>query len=255
MSSSQTKQTLTLGKNPEAPGSKAFNPQRSWPHVFASHIISCHSSHQEVSSQDKPSVSKPKSGLTTRSSTKSSKYANRTDDLFFDVVTPYIVAKESNSTLVEITDIADTHALKEFLCSYNTDENFPFYGALLQVRKYLQRTFIETCWDTESEVYQKLISCGLEIDKSTVIKGYPSLPNDTKVQRTHIDNLPLKHPRVLCDFLQQRFSFLGEVLDPGFHLDGQLFYGSGYVVLNLNTEHPIKEKLSRRLPWTEALTR
>ncbi|GAN01200.1 hypothetical protein MAM1_0005c00632 [Mucor ambiguus] len=253
MSSSKTKQTPTLGKNQKASGTKHLDPHRSWSHVASGTILSCHhNTHSDVGSQSNTTTTnKPKKGLATRSSTKDSKYANRNEDLFADVITPYIVGRESNSTLIEIINVQDTHALKDFLCSYNRDDQYPFYGALLKARNYLQRTFIETCWDTNSDVHQRLISSGLEMDKSTIIKGYPSLPSDAKVQRVHVDNLPIKEPRLLRDLLQKRFSSLGEVLDLGFHLDGRMFYGSGYVVLNLNTTHPITEKLSRELPWAE----
>ncbi|CEP19709.1 hypothetical protein [Parasitella parasitica] len=255
MSSPQTKSTTTLGKIQKASGTKPTPSTRSWSQIVSGNIFSCHSSHQETGRVATPPTSQPlksRSGTTTtRSSTMDSKFASRTDDIFFDVITPYIVGNEANSTFIEITNVEDTHALKEFLGTYNTKDSFPFYGALLKVRKYLQRSFIETCWDTDSDVYQKLITSGLEMNKSTILKGYPSLSSDAKVQRVHVDNLPLKHPRILRDLLQQRFSSLGEVLDLGLHMDGRLFYGSGYVVLNLNSPHPITESLSRELPWPE----
>ncbi|KAL9537597.1 hypothetical protein MBANPS3_011639 [Mucor bainieri] len=242
--------TPTLGTSPKASGTSHLDPRRSWSHVASGTVLSCVNTHTEIGTNTTPaSSSQPKKGLATRSSTKDSQYASRNDDLFADVITPYIIGRESNSTLIEITNIKDTNALKTFLCSYNRDDQYPFFGALLKTRKYLQRTFIETCWDTKSDVYQRLISGGLELDKTTTIKGYPSLPTDAKVQRVHVDNLPLKEPRLLQDLIRQRFSSLGEVLDIGFHLDGRMFYGSGYVVLNLNTKQRATEKLSRELPW------
>ncbi|OAD01760.1 hypothetical protein MUCCIDRAFT_111103 [Mucor lusitanicus CBS 277.49] len=197
MVSSTTKQTPTSGKTPKASGTSHLDPHRSWSHVSSGTVLSCVNTHTEIGTQNTPAPSQPKKGLATRSSTKDSKYANRNDDLFADVITPYIIGRESNSTLIEITNIQDTNALKAFLCSYNRDDQYPFYGALLKARKYLQRTFIETCWGTKSDVHQRLITSGLEMNKSTTIKGYPSLPTDAKIRRVHVDNLPLKEPRVL----------------------------------------------------------
>ncbi|KAL0144577.1 Endonuclease/exonuclease/phosphatase [Mucor lusitanicus] len=171
MVSSTTKQTPTSGKTPKASGTSHLDPHRSWSHVSSGTVLSCVNTHTEIGTQNTPAPSQPKKGLATRSSTKDSKYANRNDDLFADVITPYIIGRESNSTLIEITNIQDTNALKAFLCSYNRDDQYPFYGALLKARKYLQRTFIETCWGTKSDVHQRLITSGLEMNKSTTIKA------------------------------------------------------------------------------------
>jgi hypothetical protein len=52
--------------------------------------------------------------------------------------------------------------------------------------------------------------------------------------------------------ITKRFSTIGEVLDIGFHMDGKLFFGQGYVVLNLKpTESQVTESLRRVLPWPE----
>ncbi|KAI8646096.1 hypothetical protein BD408DRAFT_428983 [Parasitella parasitica] len=73
MSSSTTKQTFTLGKNPKASGTKSLDPHRSWSYVAAGKILSCHNSQQTVANGSKPTSSKPKSGLAPRSSTQDSK--------------------------------------------------------------------------------------------------------------------------------------------------------------------------------------
>jgi hypothetical protein len=123
---------------------------------------------------------------------------------------------------------------------------------LLVERRYLKRRFIETCWDRESPEYERLISTGLVMNENTVIKGFPSLSAEAKIARVKIERLPLCHPRKLRDTITKRFSTIGEVLDIGFHMDGKLFFGQGYVVLNLKpTESQVTESLRRVLPWPE----
>jgi hypothetical protein len=52
--------------------------------------------------------------------------------------------------------------------------------------------------------------------------------------------------------LTKRFSFIGEVLDIGFHMDGKAVFGQGYVMINLKlTKTEVTEELSRILPWPE----
>jgi hypothetical protein len=93
-----------------------------------------------------------------------SKYVTNPDNVIHDKITPYIVGIELDSVLVDITDIRDLNELKSFLASHNTDTEFHFFGSLLLERKYLNRRFIETKWDTTSPHYKKLISEGLKAD-------------------------------------------------------------------------------------------
>jgi hypothetical protein len=181
-----------------------------------------------------------------------SKFAHFQDDLFYDVLTPYIVGLEPDSVLIDITSINNVQNLKEFLGNFNINDNHPFFGTLLVERRYLKRCFIETGWDRESAEYEKLISTGLEMPDGTVIKGYLSLSAEAKIARVKIERLPLCHPRKLRDVLTKRFSSIGEVLDVKFHMDGKVFFGQGYVVLNLQPkETKVTEKLSHVLPWPE----
>jgi hypothetical protein len=62
------------------------------------------------------------------------------------------------------------------------------------------------------------------MDNGTVIKGYPSLSAEVKIARVKIERLPLCHPRKLRDMITDRFSSIGEVLDIGFHMDGDVFF-------------------------------
>jgi hypothetical protein len=100
------------------------------------------------------------------------------------------------------------------------------------------------------------------MDNGTVIKGYPSLSAEAKIARVKIarvkiarvkiERLPLCHPRKLRDMITDRFSSIGEVLDIGFHMDGDVFFGQGYVVLNPQPKKMVvTEKLCRELPWPE----
>jgi hypothetical protein len=73
-----------------------------------------------------------------------SKFAHRRDDLFYDVLTPYIVGLEPDSVLIDVTDITNLQDLKNFLGNLNSEDKFPFYGTLLVERRYLKRRFIET---------------------------------------------------------------------------------------------------------------
>jgi hypothetical protein len=101
-----------------------------------------------------------------------SKFAHRRDDLFYDVLTPYIVGLEPDSVLIDVTDITNLQDLKNFLGNLNSEDKFPCYGTLLVECRYLKRRFIETCWDRESPEYEQLISTGLVMNENTVIKVF-----------------------------------------------------------------------------------
>jgi hypothetical protein len=150
-----------------------------------------------------------------------SKFSHYRDDLFYDVLTPYIVGLEPDSVLIDVTNIPNVQNLKKFLGDLNSNDSYPFYGTLLVERRYLNRRFIETSWDRESVEYEKLISAGLRMEDDTIIKGYLSLSAEAKIARVKIERLPLYHPRKLRDLLTKRFSSIGEVLDVGFHMDGK----------------------------------
>jgi hypothetical protein len=143
----------------------------TWSQVAARNIVSCHASHQQL-----PKIPGPEEMDEDSPPRTTSKFANFRDDLFHDVLTPYIIGLEPNSVLIDISNIDNTQALKQFLGGLNKkNSDHPFYGTLLVERRYLKRRFIETCWDQESLEYEQLLSTGLEMDNGTVIKGYPSL--------------------------------------------------------------------------------
>lgn len=241
MLSSTPKQKHTMTTT-TPPGGNRLHSRATWSQVAARNIVSCHDSHQKLS--------QPHPDQMDEDTPTTSKYAHRRDDLFYDVLTPYIVGLEPDSVLIDVTEIANLQKLKTFLGNLNSEERYPFYGTLLVERRYLKRRFIETSWDRESPEYDQLISTGLTMDDNTIIRGYPSLSAEAKIARVKIERLPLCHPRKLRDMLTQRFSSIGEVLDIGFHMDGKVFFGQGYVVLNLKpTGFEVTESLTRVLPW------
>lgn len=185
---------------------------------------------------------------TTSRSSAASKYATRTDDLFSEILTPYIVGSARNNTLIEITKITNFEQLKKFFASFNNGEDYRFYGALPQEKKYFQRTFIETCWDQDSKPYEELISTGLKMENNQIIKGYPSLDSEAQIARVTLTHLPIwYHPKLLREKMEQRFASFGTVLDVGFHFDCGSFMGKGYVVLNRNIENPLP--LEHEINW------
>ncbi|OBZ82455.1 hypothetical protein A0J61_09498 [Choanephora cucurbitarum] len=145
--------------------------------------------------------------------------------------------KKKDNILIDTTYVRNVNKLKQFLGSQNEENTYYFFGTLLVGRKYLQRRFIETCWDMESSVCQTLLGEGLTMDDHTVFEGYRSLPADAKITRVKIERLPLIHPLRFREQMVERFSHFGAVLDSGLHMDSSVIYGQGYVVLNLNEPH------------------
>ncbi|OBZ80594.1 hypothetical protein A0J61_11357, partial [Choanephora cucurbitarum] len=184
------------------------------------------------------------------SSTSTSAFAHRQDDLLHHCIRPFIQGLEDDSTLIDITNIRDLHELKQFFGSFNTETDFPYFGALLVERRYLQRRFIETFWDKTNAEYEKLLGNGLTMDDGTIIKGYPSLPSNAKVARVKVERLSFINPLSLRDLMFKRFAHFGTVLDAGLQLDGKSFFGQGYVILDLNRPHPTQsEFLRREIDW------
>ncbi|KAG2196826.1 hypothetical protein INT46_001743 [Mucor plumbeus] len=158
--SKATRATLT-------PGGNSSNT-RLWSHVARANIdiVSCHSSDREAGSNDSIFSDLDETvdqdgflvdGTPSRSSA-ASKYASRTDNLFSKILKPYIVGSARNSTLIEITNLSNFEQLKIFFASFNQGDEYQFYGALPQEKKYFQCTFIETCWDQDSSTYNDLIT-------------------------------------------------------------------------------------------------
>lgn len=248
--SKATKATLTSGSN--------SSNTRLWSYVARANIdiVSCHSSNRETGNKDPLSEDMDATvddegfivdGTPSRSSAVS-KYASRTDDLFSKILTPYIVGSARNSTLIEITNLSNFEQLKNFFASFNQGDEYLFYGALPQEKKYFQRTFIETCWDQDSSKYNELITTGLKLDDHQTIKGYPSLDSEAKIARITVTHLPIwYHPKMLREKMEKRFASFGTVLDVGFQFDCGTFMGKGYVVLDRNTTDPAK--LEHEINW------
>ncbi|KAI8380134.1 hypothetical protein BD560DRAFT_388656 [Blakeslea trispora] len=239
MALSLKKQTSTLA--PSNTGRRQVDhPAKTWSQVAARNIVSWRT----------PTTPAPSNHAPTPTSSQQSQWASSLDVTFTSTITPYIVGLEKDSVLIDITQVRDVNKLKQFLGSQNNDNTYHFFGTLLIERKYLQRRFIETCWDMESPVCKTLLGEGLTMDDHTVIRGYRSLPADAKIARVKVERLPLIHPLRLREQMVERFSHFGEVLDAGLHMDGNVFYGQGYVVLNLNKPHVTEpQTLSRIIDW------
>lgn len=255
MASSRTNSKAT--KATPAPGGNSSNT-RLWSHVARANIdiVSCHSSNRETGNKDPlpPDLDTTidEEGYVVDDSpsrsSAASKYASRTDDLFSKILTPYIVGSARNSTLIEITKLSNFEQLKKFFASFNQGDEYLFYGALPQEKKYFQRTFIETCWDQDSSIYKELITTGLKLDDHHTIKGYPSLDSEAKIARVTATHLPIwYHPKMLREKMEERFTSFGTVLDVGFQFDCGTFMGKGYVVLDRNTTNPAT--LEHEINW------
>ncbi|KAI8369937.1 hypothetical protein BD560DRAFT_489874 [Blakeslea trispora] len=147
---------------------------------------------QTLSYQPAVVANRPSSVL--ESSTSTSAFAHRQDDLLHYCVRPFIQGLKDDSTLIDITSMSDLHELKQFFGSFNTETYFPYSGTLLVERRYLQRRFIETFWEKTSAEYERLLGNGLTMEDGTVIKGYPSLPSDAEVARVKVERLTFINP-------------------------------------------------------------
>jgi hypothetical protein len=168
-------------------------------------------------------------------------------------IVPHLTCIEDDSVLIDITDFdARSQAkLKALLNSFNNpDEDvFVYYGRLPVIRKHLGRSYLETTWDTTSEIYTKLISKGVDMD-GTIIRGFKTLPADANVKIVSIARLPYCHPTMLLDQIQLRFRSFGTILDIGLLRDGDCYVGEAYVVLNIPAQD-IVEQLNHVVDWID----
>lgn len=131
-------------KTIHTPGSNN-NHTRLWPHVarVIRNNVSCHSSNQPLKNQrsnDPAYTSDKEKGQSTSATPQgsaASKYAMCTEDLFHCILRPYIVGSAPNSTLIKITNISNIQQLKTLFASLSQGNNYHFYSALQQERKYL----------------------------------------------------------------------------------------------------------------------
>jgi hypothetical protein len=73
----------------------------TWSQVAARNIVSCHASHQQL-----PKIPGPEEMGEDSPPRTTSKFANFRDDLFHDVLTPYIIGLEPNiSSLISLISI------------------------------------------------------------------------------------------------------------------------------------------------------
>ncbi|OBZ84404.1 hypothetical protein A0J61_07553 [Choanephora cucurbitarum] len=145
---------------------------------------------------------------------------------------------DQDSVFIETTHIKDKMKFKNYLNSFNTGDTYIYYGRQPEERTWQSRTFLETSWDTKSQVYAKLISEGLVMqgEPEPLLKGYRSLPSDVHIVRIKIEQLPFMEPKRLLEQLRERMSHFGEVLHLGLLKDGPCFVGTGYAYLNMDTE-------------------
>jgi hypothetical protein len=71
-----------------------------------------------------------------------SKFAYHRDDLFYNVLTPYIVGLEPESVLIDVTEIMNVQNLKTFFGDLNTDDKYPFYGVVFLLYYRMYSTFV-----------------------------------------------------------------------------------------------------------------
>jgi hypothetical protein len=107
------KHTLTSAP----PGGNRVSNRFTWSQVASRNIVSCHESHQQLPQP-------PSDRMDEDTPVSTSKFAHRRDDLFYDVLTPYIVGLEPDSVLIDVTDITNLQDLKNFLGNLNSEDKF-----------------------------------------------------------------------------------------------------------------------------------
>ncbi|KAI8359835.1 hypothetical protein BD560DRAFT_193128 [Blakeslea trispora] len=178
--------------------------------------------------------------------------ATQDPNLFKGYDLPLLRGMDQDSVFIETTHIQDKDKLKNYLNSFNTGDTYIYYGRQPEERTWQSRTFLETSWDTKSQVYVKLISEGLLMNgEDKPLKGYRSLPSDVHIVRVRIEQLPKMEPRKLIEQLKERMSSFGEVLHIGLLKDGQCFVGTGFAYLNMDTQPEPEEPLRPIINWLD----
>lgn len=177
-----------------------------------------------------------------------------------ELVRPFLKGIEKNSVLIDVTKVHSPQMLREALQAFNKDavENNgyeDYCGRLPQIRKYLNRSFIETMWLNDSPGHKAILETGITLPDNTFVKDFPSFPADSRIVRLKLEKLPFKPLRLLKQDMEDRLSSFGEVLDLGVTKSNGCFMGQGYATLDLtrsiDENTPPYEQLQRVILWRE----
>lgn len=167
-------------------------------------------------------------------------------------IRPFLKGIESNSILIDVTDLSDPQLLRSAMQAFNKDDDGyeDYLGRLTVVRKYLGRSFIETLWTVGSTGYQSVLN-GITLEDGTVVKGFPSYSAEATIIKIDLEKLPFLPTRLLKRDMYERMSQFGEVLDLGIKKHSGCFTGCGYVTIDVTPkpDAPPYEPLDHIILW------
>ncbi|KAI7894433.1 uncharacterized protein EV154DRAFT_459460 [Mucor mucedo] len=175
------------------------------------------------------------------------------------LVRPFLKGIEKNSVLIDITDVKSPVLLRQALQDFNkealADKGYEEYcGRLPTIRKYLNRSFIETIWSQGSKGQDTILNQGISLPDGTYIKGFKSYPADSRITRITLDKLPLKPLILLKKDMEEHLSAYGQVLDLGVSMSNGCFMGQGYATLDISVSSADQESnipLQRIMNWVD----
>jgi hypothetical protein len=183
--------------------------------------------------------------------------ATRSPGITTQLTRPYLKGMEDNSVFIDVTDIKDPEPAQEAFHAFNKDADGTeqsYLGRLTIVRKYLNRSFIETMWAPGSIGRQTILEKGITLEDGTFIKGFNSLPADAHIVHLKLERLSFMPHSLLKKDLETRLSAYGQVLDLGLSLSGRCYTGRAYATLNLtplNVEAEPYAPLQHIVTWIE----
>ncbi|KAI9484258.1 MAG: hypothetical protein EXX96DRAFT_477968 [Benjaminiella poitrasii] len=157
------------------------------------------------------------------------------------VIRPFLKGIEENSVLIDITDLSSWDLLFAALSNFNSDclpDYEEYLGRLAPIRKYLQRSYMETMWMSGSSALSKILD-GFYLLDGTFIKGFLSFSADAHIIKVRLERLPYLPTAILKLDMESRFSYFAEILDLGIYkTSAGCYMGQGYATLNLTPSTP-----------------